>query len=255
MVMLTYRIPDSIRQIALQGEFDEFDLNVFFSAKGKDEEARFTYENEVQKWLDLIRGAHLPSGVDDLKLGQERRPPMPYSDTRLMNVLSHTMWFLPNVAACDAMANLLAQKQNSFYHKYKIIVCAGPKAGIGLDALKPVQNAMADPLRTNNHHPPPAASSQPASNHSPMETGTFFMLRKLKKPGVLFSGGVSRSVTLGGRWRYRRTHHHEAGMLCFRFRTGPRLRQISITPAAWISRRQPRKIGGGLYQFSARPRL
>ena len=33
MVMLTYRIPDSIRQIAMQGEFNEFDLNVFFSAK------------------------------------------------------------------------------------------------------------------------------------------------------------------------------------------------------------------------------
>ena len=32
MVMLTYRIPDSIRQIAMQGEFNEFDLNVFFSA-------------------------------------------------------------------------------------------------------------------------------------------------------------------------------------------------------------------------------
>lgn len=35
MVMMTYRIPDSIRQIAMQGEFNEFDLNVFFSAKGK----------------------------------------------------------------------------------------------------------------------------------------------------------------------------------------------------------------------------
>ena len=33
MVMMTYRIPDSIKQIAMQGEFDEFDLNVFFSAK------------------------------------------------------------------------------------------------------------------------------------------------------------------------------------------------------------------------------
>ena len=36
---------------------------------------------------------------------------MPYSDTRLLNVLSHTLWFLPNVASCYAMANLLAQKQ------------------------------------------------------------------------------------------------------------------------------------------------
>lgn len=95
MVMLTYRIPDSIRQIAMQGEFNEFDLNVFFSAKGKGDEAKFVYENEVQKWLDLIRGAYLPSNIDDMRLGQDKRPPMPYSDTRLLNVLSHTLWFLP----------------------------------------------------------------------------------------------------------------------------------------------------------------
>lgn len=37
MVMLTYRIPDSIQRIAKQGEFDEFDLNVFFEAEGKKE--------------------------------------------------------------------------------------------------------------------------------------------------------------------------------------------------------------------------
>lgn len=35
MVMMTYKIPESIQQIAKQGEYDEFDLNVFFSAKGK----------------------------------------------------------------------------------------------------------------------------------------------------------------------------------------------------------------------------
>ena len=49
MIMMTYRIPDSIRQIAMQGEFNEFDLNVFFSAKGKGQDAKFVYENEVQK--------------------------------------------------------------------------------------------------------------------------------------------------------------------------------------------------------------
>lgn len=148
MVMLTYRIPESIRQIALQGEYDEFDLNVFFSAKGKGVEAKFVYENEVQKWLDLIRGSYLPSSVDDLKLGQDKRPPMPYSDTRLLNVLSHTLWFLPNVASCQAMANLLAQKQNAFYHDYKINVCAGASAGIGLDALHPILSSMGNPLET-----------------------------------------------------------------------------------------------------------
>ena len=74
MVMLTYKIPDSIRQIAMQGEFNEFDLNVFFSAKGKGKDAKFVYENEVQKWLDLIRGSYLPTSVDDIetRAGQGR---------------------------------------------------------------------------------------------------------------------------------------------------------------------------------------
>lgn len=183
MVMLTYRIPDSIRQIAIQGEFDEFDLNIFFSAKGKEGEARFVYENEVQKWLDLIRGSYLPSSVDDLKLGQDKRPPMPYSDTRLLNVLSHTMWFLPNVASCHAMANLLTQKQNSFYHDYKIIVSAGTKAGIGLDALKPVLSAMRDPLATKTI----TLSCGKLTTGVTIRPWTgIFMLRNLKSPETYF---------------------------------------------------------------------
>lgn len=183
MVMLTYKIPDSIRQIAKQGEFDEFDLNVFFSAKGKDDQARFVYENEVQKWLDLIRGSYLPSSVDDLKLGQDKRPPMPYSDTRLLNVLSHTMWFMPNVASCYAMANLLAQKQNIFYHDYKIIISAGTKAGIGLDALKPVQSAMRDPLATKTI----TLSCGKLTTGVTIRPWTgIFMLRNLKSPETYF---------------------------------------------------------------------
>jgi hypothetical protein len=55
MVMLTYQLLDSIRQIAMQGEFDGFDLNIFFSVEGEGRKARFKYEDEVQKWLDLIR--------------------------------------------------------------------------------------------------------------------------------------------------------------------------------------------------------
>lgn len=148
MVMLTYQLPEDIRQVALQGEFNEFDLNVFFSAEGVGEHARFNYEVEVQKWLDLIRGAYLPASVDDLKLGSDRRPPLPFSDVRLLSMLSHTLWFLPSVAACYAMRNLLAQRQNKFYHDYTVIVAAGAAAGIGVAALPPVLQAMGNPLET-----------------------------------------------------------------------------------------------------------
>ncbi len=183
MVMLTYRIPESIQQIAMQGEYNEFDLNVFFSAKGKGDDAKFVYENEVQKWLDLIRGSYLPSSVDDLKLGQDKRPPMPYSDTRLLNVLSHTLWFLPNVASCYAMENLLKQKQNAFYHDYKINVCAGTSAGIGVDALNPVLNSMGNPLETKTI----TLSCGKLTTGVTVRPWTgVFMLRNLKSPETYF---------------------------------------------------------------------
>ncbi len=146
MVLLTYQLPDAIREIAMQGEFNEFDLNVFFSAEGIGDKAKYEYEDEVQKWLDLIRGSFLPTTVDNLKLGA--KPPLPFSDARLLNVLSHTFWFLPSVASCYAMRNLLAKRQNHFYHDYKIIVAAGSAAGIGVSALPPVLDAMEEPLNS-----------------------------------------------------------------------------------------------------------
>ena len=182
IVMMTYKIPESIQQIAKKGEFDEFDLNVFFSAEGEYENAHFKYEDYVQKWLDLIRGSYLETTVDELKLGAQK-PPMPYSDTRLLNVLSHTLWFLPNVASCYAMANLLMQKQNSFYHEYRINVCAGAKAGIGVAALEPVRNSMGDPLETKTI----TLSCGKLTTGVTIKPWTgIFMLRNLSSPETYF---------------------------------------------------------------------
>lgn len=142
MRLFTYQMPDELIAVANQGEFDEFDLNAFFEATGIGKDAEFTHKTDVQKWLDIIRGAHLPTQVDAMRMGT--RPPFPYSDVRLLPYLQHSFWFLPNVAACDAMANLLAEKQNAFWHDYQVLVVAGPSAGIGLDALPPVRQAIAD---------------------------------------------------------------------------------------------------------------
>ena len=182
MVMLTYRIPESIQRIAKQGEFDEFDLNVFFSAEGTGVDARFKYEDYVQTWLDLIRGSYLETSVDELKLGAQK-PPMPYSDTRLLSVLSHTLWFLPNVASCYAMANLLAQRQNSFYHDYKVNICAGIQAGIGVAALEPVRRSMGDPLETKTI----TLSCGKLTTGVTIKPWTgIFMLRNLSSPETYF---------------------------------------------------------------------
>ena len=151
MRLLTYQMPDELLAIASGGEFDEFDLNEFFAATGTGATAEFKHKTEVQKWLDIIRGAYAPSQVDNLKLGTQR-PPFPYSDVRLLPHLQHSFWFLPNVAACHAMANLLAEKQNSFFTKYKVLVVAGASAGIGLERASAGPQGDRQRLRDRDHH-------------------------------------------------------------------------------------------------------
>ncbi len=142
MRLLTYQMPDDILSVAVQGEFDEFDLNAFFEATGEGESARFVHESDVQKWLDLIRGEHAPTQLDSLKAGS--RPPFPYADARLLPYMQHSFWFLPSVASCFAMANMLRARHNTYWHSYKVVVAAGAKAGIGVAALPPVRAAIKD---------------------------------------------------------------------------------------------------------------
>ncbi|MCK9329090.1 MAG: GIY-YIG nuclease family protein [Candidatus Cloacimonetes bacterium] len=181
MVMLTYKMPESIRKIAMQGEFNEFDLNVFFSTEGEKDKAKFVFEVYVQKWLDLMRGQNLESSVEDLKTG--RHSPFPYSDARLRSVLDHTLWFMPNVSSCYAMRNLLNQKQNSFYHSYRVIVCAGTEAGQGADALIPVERAMDDPLKTQTIT---LSCGKLTTGVTVKPWTAIFMLRNLKQPETYF---------------------------------------------------------------------
>ena len=105
--MMVYQLPNEIERIAKAGEFDEFDLNSFFKADGEYNDAQFVHKDDVQKWLDLIRGQYLPASIDDLKLGRGK-PKMPFADSDLLGSLQHTLWFLPNVASCYAMKNLLS---------------------------------------------------------------------------------------------------------------------------------------------------
>lgn len=149
MVMMCYQPPENIIKAAMNGEFNEFSLNKFFEANGKDDDAKFVHENDVQQWLNLIRGINNSNSdiINNLKQNKVR---MPYHDTRFLDVLQHTLWFLPSVSACFAMKNLLNQKQNKFYQDYKIIVCAGHKAGIGSEALDKLEKEIDNPVQTKS---------------------------------------------------------------------------------------------------------
>jgi hypothetical protein len=182
MRLLTYQMPDELLAIASSGEFDEFDLNAFFAAVGSGASAEFKHKSDVQKWLDIIRGAYAPTQVDNLKLGSQR-PPFPYSDVRLLPHLQHSFWFLPNVASCHAMANLLAEKQNAFFHKYKVLTVAGTGAGIGLDALPPVRQAIGSGHETGSIT---LSCGKLTTGVTVPQWSSILMLRNLKSPETYF---------------------------------------------------------------------
>jgi hypothetical protein len=185
MRLLTYQMPEELLAVANGGEFDEFDLNAFFDASGEGAKAQFKHKSDVQKWLEIIRGGHVSKSVESLKTGT--RPPFPYSDVRLLPHLQHAFWFLPNVAACDAMANLLAERQNVFWRDYTVIVAAGAAAGIGLEALPPVRRAIGGGFETKTIT---LSCGKLTTGVTVPQWASILMLRNLKSPETYFQAAV-----------------------------------------------------------------
>jgi len=181
MRLLTYQMPDELLAIASAGEFDEFDLNAFFEASGSGSEAQFKHTSDVQKWLDIIRGGYAPKAIELLKTGT--RPPFPYSDVRLLPYLQHSFWFLPSVAACYAMSNLLSEKHNTFWHQYDVVVAAGASAGIGLDSLPPVRKAIGSGFETKTIT---LSCGKLTTGVTVPQWSSILMLRNLKSPETYF---------------------------------------------------------------------
>ena len=182
MRLLTYQMPDELIAVASQGEFDEFDLNEFFAATGTGASAEFKHKSDVQKWLDIIRGTYTPKQADNLKL-RAQRPVVPYEDMRLREYLRHSFWFLPKVASCRAMANLLAEPHNLFWHDYMVLTVAGSSAGVGLDALPPVRKAIGNGDDTKTIT---LSCGKLTTGVTVSQWMSIFMLRNLKSPETYF---------------------------------------------------------------------
>ena len=182
MHLLTYEMPEKLREVALNSN-SEFSLTEFFlTERDGDGVPKLVYEQEVQKWLDLLRG----QGITGLwaSVSNLNRPPLPYEDINLLRALQHTAWYLPSVDACIAMRDLLVAPHNSFFRDYAVIVAAGSKAGMGEKALPPVEAEI-------GHIPQDTRSITLTCGKLmtgvtvPAWTG-IFMLRELKSPESYF---------------------------------------------------------------------
>lgn len=181
MRLLTYQMPDELVAVANQGEFDEFDLNAFFEATGTGADAEFLHKDDVQKWLDIIRGSHLPSQIDALRAGT--RPPFPYSDTRLLPYMQHSLWMLPRVSSCAAMVNLIAEPQNTFWRDFEVVNVSASGIGTGLDALPPVRAAIRSGYDTKTIT---LTVGKLTTGVTVSQWSSILMLRNLKAPETYF---------------------------------------------------------------------
>ena len=174
----------------IRGEFDEFDLNTFFEATGSGEQARFVHESDVQKWLDLIRGEHAPTQMDMLKAGG--RPPFPYADARLLPYLQHSFWYLPNVAACQPWQTC-SLPGTTLLAPVPVIVAAGSGAGVGVEALPPVREAIGD-----GHDTKPYALVRQTDNRGDRQAMVLDPhAAQPHQPGVLLPGRFPGTVPVG----------------------------------------------------------
>lgn len=145
MQMYTYKVPAAAEDIADEGEFDGFDLSAYFKAKKADAvqgvldgaatgEFRFVNETRVVEFLNMLRGKLTDQMKADLIGGD--KPPFPFEADRFNGRLNHTVWYLPDVGSCLAMADLLSRTPG--FSGYAIHVAAGSKTPGGEKALPPV---------------------------------------------------------------------------------------------------------------------
>ena len=141
MNMFVYKLPDRITRVAENADIG-FDLNEFFRAeREKGARARFVHEDEVSKWLDFMRG--------EFFVAEGAKPVLPYYDVELKRALRHVVWYLPNVASCEAMLDLLKSGYHStFYQQYEVNPSFGSYTGVGKDALESVDDVIQEPLST-----------------------------------------------------------------------------------------------------------
>ncbi|MDH6536537.1 DEAD/DEAH box helicase family protein [Aurantimicrobium minutum] len=180
MQMYTYSMSSTAEEFAEDGEFNGFDLNTYFKAKKVGSEYFFERPNDVLAFLDLIRGKkQLKQGIVD-----GTKPPFPYESEKFKEAVEHAIWFMPDVASCEAMAELL--KKDPYFSSFVIYVAAGTKAGIGANALPPLRKAMKEGIIEGKAGSITLSCGKLMTGVTVPEWTSIFMLRSLRAPESYF---------------------------------------------------------------------
>ena len=196
MQMYSYDMGREAAEYADDGEFNGFSLNEFFRAKQlPDKSYEFERPDEVSEFLEMLRGKL--SDQMKLQVLTQDKPPFPFEAVRFKEAVKHSVWYMNNVAACFAMADLLAK--HPFFSQFEIVVAAGSKAGQGMAALPPVERAIEDVKKGNGVGSITLSVGKLMTGVTVREWGAIFMLRSLKSPESYFQA----AFRVQSPWAYR----------------------------------------------------
>ena len=190
MEMFAYEIAPAAAGWAADGEFSGFSLTDYFKAKrvgrgkGAPEAGDCVFEDpgRVSEFLEMLRGKLSEQMKVQIVAGQ--KPPFPYEHPAFTDQIKHSIWYMPDVASCFAMRDMLAE--HPYFSGFETVAAAGPKAGQGADALPPVEAAIGKANKENSSGSITLSCGKLMTGVTVREWGAILMLRSLKSPESYF---------------------------------------------------------------------
>lgn len=187
--IFSYDIGGDAEKWAADGEFDGFSLNEYFKAKKLNPRSNsiavgayeFEAPDRVYEFLEMLRGT-LPEQMK-LQIVGGQKPPFPYQAPVFAQAITHSVWYLNDVAACFAMRDALLK--HPYFKTFEIVVAAGSGVGMGAAAKPPVTGAI-DRAAVAGTGSITLTCGKLMTGVTVREWGAILMLRSLKSPETYF---------------------------------------------------------------------
>ena len=208
MEMYTYEMGPGAGAYADDGEFSAFSLSEYFRAKKVDKTSRSTgpgshvFEDpaRVSEFLEMLRGKLTDQMKAMVLVGQ--KAPFPYESPVFTDAIKHSVWYMPQVASCFAMRDML--DQHPYFSGFEVVVAAGSQAGQGADAKPPVDAAIGKATKDNGSGSITLTCGKLMTGVTVREWGAILMLRSLKAPESYFQA----AFRVQSPWAYRDAEGH-----------------------------------------------
>lgn len=203
MEIFAYELASAAADWAEDGEFAGFSLNDQFKAtrngpgRGapKPGECEFENSGRVSEFLEMLRGKLSDQMKSEIVAGQ--KAPFPYESPTFKSAIRHSVWFLPDIASCFAMRDML--DAHPYFSGFEVVVAAGSGAGQGADAKPPVEAAIARSEKAKTSGSITLSCGKLMTGVTVQEWGAILMLRSLKSPESYFQA----AFRIQSPWAYR----------------------------------------------------